>query len=113
MNNKDIKQLAKSMAKNAITKDVSSYILKRLTKEELKTFLYSFKNEVNKHQVIISTSGTPSATLKKNLEKKYAPRKIHYVINENLGGGIKIQENDIVTDYTFQNIVHQTINALK
>lgn len=113
MNKKLIKELAISMAKTKTTKETASFVLKRLTKEELKDFLFVYKNEINKNKVtILSASILPSQS-KEEIESKFANKDIFYEIDDSIGGGIKVRENDVISDFTFKNIINQTISALK
>ncbi len=106
------------ITKEAIEKDgnidrkLTDYILKNLSKEELKMFLRNLKKTYAHKNITVKHAGTIPDNIKRELEKKYADKNIQYIHDATLGGGIEIVDNDLVVNYTVSGLVKNNLKAL-
>jgi F0F1-type ATP synthase delta subunit len=113
-NNKRLKKLAEIAVQNdKIPEDISEYVLQYLSKKELKEFLYFYKAALEKKRVHVFSSVELSKEELLKLKEVYKGKDILTVIDNTLGGGLKIRENDMTIDFTFKNYINETIEKLK
>lgn len=114
MRNKLIKQLAKSCTEyDNLSTETIKYILNNLSKEELKFFLRNYKTALNKKRVYITASSTLDKETLGMLKNIYKNLDLKFNYDEGLGAGIKIQQDDMIIDFTFKKYIEDTINKLK
>ncbi len=109
-----IKKIAEIAAHSAvIPDDIKTYVLEILTKQELKDFLRNYRNALDKKRVYITTSTDVSQNEIKELLPNLKGKELILSHDESLGGGIKIRQEDTITDYTFRKYIDDTIEKLK
>lgn len=109
-----IKKLALIAANEKVMpKDISEYVLKIMTKQELKDFLKFYKSALQKRRVYVESSNILSMNTLSDLRKIFKNKDILSSVNENLGAGIKIIQDDIIIDFTFKKYINDTIEKLK
>ena len=114
INNKKIKKLAQiESEKNAITKDISKFVIEYIEKKELKVFLNYYKSALDKKTVHIKSAEKISASKIKEFESIYKNKDIVFSVDEELGGGFILRENDSVVDFTVKDYINKTIDSLK
>lgn len=114
MKDKTIKLLAQSCVNNPkLTEKTTAFILKGLTKRELKVFLNCYKIALNKKRIYITASSQLDKTALSLLKNTYKNYELEFTYDKDLGAGIKIQQNDMIIDYTFKKYISDTISQLK
>lgn len=109
-----IKRLAQMAAENdTIPQDIEKFVLEVLTKQELKDFLRNYKNSLDKKRVYISTSTKIERNEISKLLPQFKNKELILTIDETLGGGIKIKQDDTIIDFTFKKYIDDTIEKLK
>ncbi len=109
-----IKKLAQLAAGNdSIPADIEQFVLEVLTKQELKDFLRNYKSALDKKRVYIATStDIPKSEITKLLPQ-FKDKELILSTDKALGGGIRIKQNDTITDFTFKKYIDDTIEKLK
>lgn len=114
VNKQKIKKLAMIAAKEKkIPSDIEEYVLKHMDKQELKDFLVFYKNALSKERVYVFSANSISSTNMDILKNHYNDRELIFETDETLGAGIRLVNNDLIVDYTFKNILDETIEKLK
>lgn len=114
MRKKVLKELAISCAEaGKLSEKTVKYILNELTKEELKFFLSQYKTALNKKRVYITASSTLDKAMLNSLKQTYKGLELEVNYDKNLGAGIKIQQDDMIIDFTFKRHLEETIEKLK
>jgi F0F1-type ATP synthase delta subunit len=109
-----IKKIAQLAAmSDTIPQDIERYVLEVLTKQELKDFLRSYKNALDKKRVYISTSTSLTKNEVAKLLPQFTDKELILTTDETLGGGIKIKQDDTIMDFTFKKYINDTIEKLK
>lgn len=108
-----LKKLALSIVVNGVDNKTANFILLRLNKTQLKTFLSYYKKAIAKESVTITTSEDLTLELQKKIQNIYSDKKLIQNVNPNLGAGIKIQLNDIIIDFTVKKYINDTIDQLE
>lgn len=112
--NKKLKKLAHIASENdKIPEDITEFVLKRLSKKELKDFLYFYKAELEKKRVYVYAAVKLSVKELTDLKSLYKNKEILPIIDGSLGGGLRIKEDDMVVDFTLKNYINETIEKLK
>lgn len=114
MKKNNLKQLAVLIAKeNIISKKTSDFILKSLSRKNIKIFLHFYKNELQKKQVYVTTASRLSIGSLSTLKGLFRGKELILNIDAKVGAGIKVQQRDLITDYTFKRYIDDTIKLLK
>ncbi len=114
MTKQKIKKLAQLAAEDdTIPQDIEKYVLEVLSKQELKVFLGSYKSALDKKRVHASTSTEITKSDFLNIFPEFKNKELMLTIDETLGGGIKIKQDDTIIDFTFKKYIDETIDKLK
>ncbi len=114
MKKKVITQLAISCANSdKLSKKVIDFVLFNLTKGELKFFLREYKTAISKKRVYITASSSLNKETMSFLKSMYKNFGLEVNYDKTLGAGIKIQQNDMIMDFTFKKYLEDTIEKLK
>lgn len=113
-NKQKLKKLALLAANgNKIPTDIEQFVLTCLNKQDLKTFLHYYKASLSKKRIYVTSAKEVSSENIKNIQKLYSDKEIIVTLDENLGAGIKLQQDDLVVDFTFKKYINDTIEKLK
>ncbi len=114
INKQKIKKLAQIAAeKPQIPRDVEEFVLTKMSKQELKDFLKYFRLELDKKRVYVVSSDAISKDNLNSLKKQYADKELIESLDQTIGGGIKIKDNDLVIDFSFKTFINDTIEKIK
>lgn len=114
MNNKQLRKLALMTLKNGkIDSDVAKYALSRLSKSELKQYLFYFKNIVAKNTIEIISDTPLLSTTKKQLEKVFHGKTLTFEEDKKLGGGLFVRIDDTILDLSVKNYIEESVIQLK
>jgi F0F1-type ATP synthase delta subunit len=114
INRQKIKKLAIIAAENkTIPADIEEFVLTQLGKQELKIFLGFYKKALTKKRVYITSSDHVSDEIIKTLKGIYKDKEILTTVDESLGAGMKLTEDDTIIDFTFKKYINDTIEELK
>ena len=114
MNNKQLRKLALMTLKNGkIDSGVAKYALSRLSKSELKQYLFYFKNVTAKNTIEIISDTTLSPTTKKQLAKIYYGKSLTFEENKKLGVGLFVRIDDTILDLSVKNYIEESVMQLK
>lgn len=110
MDNKDIAKLAEiSYIDNRLDGDRVSRIVKHLSRPELREYFRALKRQERKLVVYVDSNFELSAGEKKKFEELYPGRRVIFRIDESLVFGVRITEDDIVTNLNMKS----SLEALK
>jgi F0F1-type ATP synthase delta subunit len=113
MSTERLKKLAEiSLKESTIPEDIKQFILTKLNKNDLKFFLGHFKNALRRKRVYVTSPNILSKDQQLNLMKMYPQKDIIFSTDENIGAGIKIQDNDTIYDMTFRKYLTDLIGGL-
>lgn len=114
LNKQKIKILAQIAAKNdKIPIDIEEYVLKCLSKKDLKDFLRFYKTAIDKTKIYVSSPEELSNEGTNLLKNLYKDKDIVLSIDKTLGAGLKLKEDDMIVDFTFKKYINDTIEKLK
>lgn len=109
-----IKKLAQiASVEKTMPKDIEEYVLKVMTKHELKEFLRFYKGALQKRRVFVESSSELSHESLQSIHSLFKNKDIITSVDANLGAGIKIINDDIIIDFTFKKYINDTIEKLK
>lgn len=114
MTNSQLRKAAKLIVlENKLDLKTAKYMVNKLTKAEIKSFLKYLKLEYEKHTVRVITSTDLPELLKKQLEEKYLNKKVIFKIDKNQKEGICVITNDTIINLTLDGYLAQTVDILK
>ncbi len=114
MNKSDIKKIANlSISNGVLNRNVTSYVLKNLGRQELILYLRFIKRIISENSVRVQSQETLTPIMKSLIEQKFKNKDIYYEVDENVGEGIKVIENDTVFDFTLNGYMDTALNNLK
>lgn len=108
-----LKKLAISIVENGIDAKTSSFLLTKLNKTQLKIFLTYYKKALAKKSVIVTTADTISLEVQNSLKKQFDDKMIILNTDPKVGGGIKMQLDDTIIDFTVKKYINDTIDQLE
>lgn len=109
----DLKKLARvTILSDNIDTNVKEYVLTKLTRAELKEYLVHLKSLTQRSTVTV-VGREITTELKNKIGNIYKDKKIIFVTDETISDGIKIIDNDTITDLTLENYIDNTIEELK
>lgn len=109
-----IKKLAQLAANNkSIPKDIEEFVLTILSKQELKDFLSYYKFELDNKRLYVTAAKELSTHEKTLLESLFNNKELVIDIDNSLGAGLLLKNNDIVIDFSFRGFIDETITKLK
>lgn len=88
-------------------------LVAKLPKKDLQTFLFHLKNALAKNTVTVTTATEPSTTLQKHFEETFKNKTVQFVTDTNVGAGVIVKIGDDVYDYSVQNYIAATIDAVQ
>lgn len=113
-NKQKIKRIAQIAAESkTIPEDIGQFVLKCLNKQELKTFLHYYKWSLEKKRVYVTSASELSLDNLSQIKSHYKGKEVITMVDKNLGAGIKLQNDDLVVDFTFKKYITDTIEKLK
>ena|SRR3990172_4700585 len=114
MNRDVVKKLAQITIKNGkVSGKISDFIMKKLSKSDLKTYLFYFKNYARKNHVYITIASDQDKFAVNNISKFFKNKNISYRINPAIVAGFNIEFEDNEINLDIKNLVDQTVVATK
>lgn len=108
-----LKELAKSIAQEkSISREVEKFLLS-LSRANLKFFARQYREELKRNSTYITSASQLNADSVKELEGIFKNKRLIADIDESLGAGIRIEDNDNIIDFTFKKYINDTIDMLK
>ena len=109
----DLKKLARvTVLNNNIDTGIREYVLTKLSRTELKEYLLHLKSLTQRNTVTV-IGREITQELKKRIGNIYKDKQIIFVADDTISEGIKIIDNDTITDLTLENYIDNTIEELK
>lgn len=113
MVNIDLKQLAKVVAaKNIVDAKIQEFVLKNLTRAELKVFIIHLRTLVQKNTVTVFSKDMPE-NIKKSIKTLFKGKTVQFKKDDKVKVGVKIIDGDTLTNFSFNNYVTNTVEQLK
>ncbi len=113
MNRKKILALIDlSYTKGVLDKEKTLTIASILSRKELKDYIRKLKDFENQKKVIVTTPVEVSEQEKKTLSKNFEKKNLEFLIDPDILGGIKIQENDIIYEVSLKKTLDDMIDFL-
>lgn len=109
MNKNIIKKLAKlTLYKNVLQQEVIEIIINNLSKAELKKYIFYVKQLIEQNTVYVKTADLLDDITKKRIETMFEGKNFVFSVDEEIGGGFKITDNDNTIDLTIRGMLEQT-----
>src|SRR5262245_38133878 len=106
---KQIKLLAsQSYKNNKLDPKIVESIADKLNRQSLKQYIRLLKQEENKKQVIVTSPKSLTESDKKRLQSQFPNKKIIYILDPEMMGGIRIVDKDT----EFESSINQTFNDI-
>lgn len=113
MTNKQIKQLVlESYTKNNLDQKKIEAITKYLNRTELKEYIKTLKSFENQKNIIITLPVLPKEEEKNKFEALFPEKKIVYNIDPTLLAGIRIKNNDFITEMNLKDTLEDLLNHI-
>ncbi len=116
MNKAGLRKLAELTVSDKETSErLEQYVLKRLTRSDLKTFLFYLKQELANRKVYIRTAGTPDDAAVKALRALFAGKDvdINFETVAALGAGLQIEYKDTLLELSLRKLIDQKFSQIK
>ena len=114
MKKNSLKHLAIMLSREkTVSKATYDFILKSLSRKNLKTFLYFYRDSLQKKRAYVTTASGLSIKSLNNLKILFKGKEIITNTDDSIGAGIRIQQGDSIIDYTFKRYINDTIEQLK
>ena len=116
MNNSDIKKLAKLTLSDGETSAVlEKYVLEKLTRAELKTYLFFLKQEIKNRKVFVRTPGKPDKDILDKISKMFEGKMVdmHFEQMPSLGAGIQIELQDNLVELSLRNLISRSLENIR
>jgi len=115
---KFIKKLAENSIKDGIVeKKIANFVLSKLSKKELKIYLFYLKKFLSEKKVTVLTAHELSDLQMKQIKNLFPGKQILFLVERGLGAGIKIKKADIILDFSAKGLIEQitrsAISAIK
>ncbi len=109
-----IKKLAEFSFRNgSVDKKITNFALLKLSKSDLKTYLFYYKKELGKNAVLVKTSDRVDKITEQKLKEIFKNKQINYIIDESLGAGMYIKSDNDVIDASIKGLIEQAIMSVK
>ncbi len=112
MNDKQLRTLAYSIAQFGLDKKTTDFVMQKLNKRQLKSFVMYYKKALAKQTIGVTSASELTSAQKEDLKQLYSNMKLNIEINPDLGAGIKIRHDDTIIDFTFKKYINDTIATL-
>lgn len=114
MNKNILKKLAKSSIVNGkIEKNIVSFVINKLSKKDIKIYLFHLRNDLKKRQIYVTISSIPSGNVKKDISEIFKNREIIYSIDDKLGAGMEIKYDDNYISISVKKMIEQAISKIE
>lgn len=108
MTKKYITQLVlASYKKNNLDEDTVEKIANLLTKTELKEYVRELKSSERKKTVVVVLPYMPNEKDQKKITGGFPNKKIMYMIDSTLMVGIRLIDNDLISEYNLKNTLDE------
>lgn len=109
-----LKKLASlTFEKGKVNEHVQKYVLERLSRNDLKRYVFYLREEMRRTRVQVRLPGAPDAELKKAVEGIFAGKEIEYQTEPSIGAGFQIEYEDNILNLNMRTIIEKTIHGLK
>lgn len=113
MKKSKIKSLVLSSYKNEnLDPKVVALIADHLNRQSLKQYIHFLKTEEKKKQIIITSPKSLTDAEKEIVIKQFPKKKIMYVLDPSMLGGIRIADQDSVYEMSLKQTFHDIIRHL-
>jgi hypothetical protein len=114
MNKLLVKELAvKTAADGDVPSGVQEFVLSRMTRRELKQFLFHLKNEVRRQRVVVRAPSHPGDAVLKQLAALFPARTMHFEADASVGAGLQVEYGDNLVNYNIKSIIVQALKACR
>lgn len=104
MKKKIIKKLAlESYDKDTLDENTVDSVADRLSRHDLKLYIKEIKNYEKKKNVYVSLPYPPNNEEKERIQILFPKKKISYIIDPSLVVGLKITNNDLITEMNLKH----------
>lgn len=106
------KLVLESFTKGVLDKDKVDKIANLLDRKGLKEYIKALKNFESKNSVIITLPSLPEKEDEDKLSLLFPNKKIVYNIDPSLMLGIKIQDNDLLSEFDLKNMLDDIVEYI-
>lgn len=116
MNKANLKKLAQlAVADKKIGPEVEGYVVQKLTRADLKSFLFYLRQETEALKVYVRTAEPIDKTSRYTLETSFKEKNLdfNYETLPSLGGGIQIEHKDSLIELSLRSLIKQCITKIR
>ncbi|MHB9154257.1 MAG: hypothetical protein ACYC5N_01030 [Endomicrobiales bacterium] len=114
MNKTDLKKLAfLTVGSGEVSPSVREHILTRLSREDVKKYLFYLKAELADRQVRVTAHGAPAEPVRNAFQRLFPGRELVFATDEGLGAGFSIEHRDDIINLHLKNLIERTIDRVK
>ncbi len=109
-----LKELARAIVKNRGIADAEAHgVIERLPRADLRRLLLFLRLEVKLNRVTVTTAEPAGDSLRARIGSVYAGLDAVYAVDPSLGGGIRVEHGDDITDITVKGSLERTYQQIK
>lgn len=116
MNNSDLKKLARLTVSDGQTADeLEKYVLEKLTRADLRTYLFYLKQEIKNRKVFVRTPGKPDKGTIEIINKLFEGKAVemNYEQMQPLGAGIQIEYKDNLVELSLRKLISRSLENIR
>lgn len=98
---------------NQINQNLASFIFNRLSKSDLKKYLFYIKMVLKEKTLYITSAFEMNNEIKEKLENSFKDKKTIFSVDATLGAGLIIKNGDNVIDTSIKGTINQVVKTLK
>ncbi len=116
MNKAKLRELASlTVSQKEIPRDTADLILSKLTRAELKEYLFQLRKRIAERSVRIRTAGVPDSQAERDLRELFKEKDvdISFETSKSLGAGLQIVYRDDVLELSARELVSRAMERIR
>ncbi|MBN1822779.1 MAG: hypothetical protein JW803_00510 [Endomicrobiales bacterium] len=114
MNKASLKILAGLTARSReVGREVRSHVLKKLSRQDLKKFLYFLREELRYNKVTVKLAQAPKKDIEAMFLSHFPSKDVDFAKEASIGAGYEITDGDDVIRMSVRSIIERTIGRIK
>jgi F0F1-type ATP synthase delta subunit len=116
MNKANLRMLAQAaISDEAISEKVMEYTLKKMSRQDMRNFLFYLKREVLNRKVFVRTANTPDKETVKRIEEMFKDKNVemNFSVKDSIGAGIEIEYRDHLVELSLKGLIERTFDQIK
>jgi hypothetical protein len=115
MDRASLKKLAQLTAdEKEVSPKLASFVLDRLSRADLKTYLFYLKSELAKGRVHVRVpGGRLDAAFRAKMQQLFPGKDLSIEADPSIGGGMQVEYDDTIIDVSLKSLIERTFSRIK